>query len=39
MWREVGAVWPHKNDTGFDLRAPRVRKAPAGIDIPEKPKG
>lgn len=18
-WSEVGAVWPHKNDTGFDL--------------------
>jgi hypothetical protein len=19
IWREVGAVWPHKNGTGFDL--------------------
>jgi hypothetical protein len=19
MWREVGAVWPHKNGTGFDV--------------------
>ena len=18
-WREVGAIWPHKNGTGFDL--------------------
>jgi hypothetical protein len=18
-WREIGAVWPHKNGTGFDL--------------------
>ena len=21
-WREVGAVWPHKNGTGFDLVIP-----------------
>ena len=19
IWREVGAIWPHKNGTGFDL--------------------
>ena len=19
QWREIGAVWPHKNGTGFDL--------------------
>lgn len=19
VWREVGAIWPHKNGTGFDL--------------------
>jgi hypothetical protein len=22
-WREVGAVWPHKNGKGFDLVIPR----------------
>ena len=22
-WQEVGAVWPHKNGTGFDLVIPR----------------
>jgi len=19
VWRELGAIWPHKNGTGFDL--------------------
>lgn len=22
VWREVGAVWPHKNGSGFDLVIP-----------------
>jgi len=27
FWHEVGAIWPHKNGTGFDLMIP------AGISV------